>query len=172
MYQNNFNLNTLAYQITVNMYPNITSITGLDAGLSPYTNHILCEFRGQNTNWVRTGIAQEGAETRNNRYWRIKFDFYNSSVSGVFDVESARRTGNIFLPSQEIYNVNFYYQTSTTNLDVANATKIDWTTQLNLERQFDDNYNQAPVSNYTEYSTNDVSTSTTNTNVEYGTQTA
>ena len=76
------------------------------------------------------------------------------------------------MPSQEIYNVNFYYQTSTTNLDVANATKIDWTTQLNLERQFDDNYNQAPVSSYTEYSTNDVSTLTTNTNVEYGTQTA
>ena len=71
-----------------------------------------------------------------------------------------------------IYNVNFYYQTSTTNLDVANATKIDWTTQLNLERQYDDNYNQAPVSSYTEYSNNDVSTSTTNTNVEYGTQTA
>ena len=172
MYQGNFNLNTLAYQITVVMYPNITSITGLDAGSSPYTNHILCEFRGQNTNWVRTGIAQEGTGTRNNRYWSVKFTFYNSSVSGVFDVEGARRAGNIFLPSQEIYNVDFYYQTSTTNLDVANATKIDWTTQLNLERQYDDNYNQAPVSSYTEYSNNDVSTSTTNTNVEYGTQTA
>ena len=169
MYQGNFNLSSALFQITVNMYPNITSITGLDAGSSPYTNHILCEFRGQNTNWVRTGIAQEGTGTRN---WRVKFNFYNSSFSGVFDVESARRTGNIFLPSQEIYNVNFYYQTSTTNLDVANATKIDWTTQLNLERQYDDNYNQAPVSSYTEYSNNDVSTSTTNTNVEYGTQTA
>tara|TARA_R100000773_G_C4217030_1_gene115576 strand:+ start:194 stop:724 length:531 start_codon:yes stop_codon:yes gene_type:complete len=176
MYQGNFNLSSALYQITVDMYPNITSVTGLEPGTADgggsYTNHILCEFRGQNTNWVRTGIAQEGTGTRNNRYWRVRFQFYNSSFNGVFDVESARKTGNIFLPSQEIYNVNFYYQTSTTNLDVANATKIDWTTQLNLERQYDDNYNQAPVSSYTEYSTNDVSTSTTNTNVEYGTQTA
>ena len=76
MYQGNFNLSSALFQITVNMYPNITSITGLDAGSSPYTNHILCEFRGQNTNWVRTGIAQEGTGTRNNRYWRVKFNFY------------------------------------------------------------------------------------------------
>lgn len=78
----------------------------------------------------------------------------------------------MFLPSEEMYNVTFYYQTSETNLDVANATKIDWTEQLYLQREFDDQYNQAPVSSYTEYSANDVSSSTTNTNVEYGTQTA
>ena len=71
-----------------------------------------------------------------------------------------------------MYNVTFYYQTSRTNLNVASATKIDWTEQLYLQRQTDDLYNQAPVSSYTEYSANDVSSSTTNTNVEYGTQTA
>ena len=71
-----------------------------------------------------------------------------------------------------MYNVSFYYQTSTTNLNVASAIKIDWVEQLYLQRQYDDQYNQAPVSSYTQYSTNDVSSSTTNTNVEYGTQTA
>lgn len=173
MYQINFNSATALYQKDLFFYINIHSITGLDDITSPFTNRILAEFRGVNTNWVRTGIAQEGAGTRNNdRYWRIKFSLYNSSADGVFDTTGARDSGNVFLPSEEMYNVSFYYQTSTSNLDVANATKIDWTEQLYIQREYDDQYNQAPVSSYTQYSTNDVSSSTTNTNVEYGTQTA
>ena len=173
MYQINFDSATALYVKTVDFYINIYSITGLNDSTHPFTNHILAEFRGVNTNWVRTGIAQEGVGSRNNdRYWRIRFDFFNTSYYGVWDVTGARDSGQVFLPSEEMYNVSFYYQTNTSNLDVANATKIDWTEQLYIQREYDDQYNQAPVSSYTQYSTNDVSSSTTNTNVEYGTQTA
>ena len=173
MYQVNFDSATALYQKDLFFYINIHSITGLDDITSPFTNYILAEFRGVNTNWVRTGIATQASTDRNNeRYWKIKFALYNSSFNGVVDVTGARDSGNVFLPSEEMYNVSFYYQTNTSNLDVANATKIDWTEQLYIQREYDDQYNQAPVSSYTQYSTNDVSSSTTNTNVEYGTQTA
>lgn len=171
MYQVNFTDADGVSQIDVDMYPNITSITGFLPSASPYSINILCRFIGVTTNWSRTGIAQAGSNTRNNRYWRIKFSLFSSSLSGVLDVESARRNGQVFLPSQEIYNVEFYHQTSTTNLDVASATKIDWQTQINVDRQTDDPYNQAPVSSFTQYTDNDL-TSVANTNVEYGTQTA
>ena len=172
MYQINFNSASALFQKQLYFYINVASITGIEDTTSPFTNVILAEFRGVNTNWVRTAIAPEGTGNRNNRFWRLGFQLYNSSYNGLFDSETLRRTGNVFLPSEEMYNVTFYYQTSETNLDVANATKIDWTEQLYLQREFDDQYNQAPVSSYTEYSANDVSSSTTNTNVEYGTQTA
>jgi hypothetical protein len=173
MYQVNFNSATALYQKDLNFYINIHSITGLDDTTATFTNFILAEFRGTNTNWVRTAIGTGDSSSRNNqRYWNIKFSLYNSSFSGAFDTTGARNSGNVFLPSEEVYNVTFYYQTSTTNLDVANATKIDWCEQLFIQRQFDDQYNQAPVSSFTQYTTNDVSSTTTNTNVEYGTQTA
>ena len=175
MYQVNFNSATALYQKDLNFYINIHSITGLDDTIaSPlFTNFILAEFRGVNTNWVRTAIGTGDSTSRNNqRYWNINFSLYNSSFGGVFDATGVRTAGNVFLPSEEMYNVTFYYQTSTSNLDVANATKIDWTEQLYIQREYDDQYNQAPVSSFTEYSANDVSSSTTNTNVEYGTQTA
>ena len=173
MYQVNFNSATALYQKELNFYINIHSITGLDDTTATFTNFILAEFRGVNTNWVRTSIGTGDSNSRNNeRYWRIKFNLYNSSYNGAFDTTGARDSANVFLPSEEMYNATFYYQTSITNLDVANATKIDWTEQLYLQREFDDQYNQAPVSSFTEYSANDVSSSTTNTNVEYGTQTA
>jgi hypothetical protein len=173
MYQINFNTDSAIYVLNLNLYINLYSITGLEDNTHPFTNVILTEFRGVNTNWVRTGIAVSGAGTRNkNRYWKLKYGLYNSSFNGVFDAESTRQAGNIFLPSEEMYNISFYYQTSSTNLDVANATKIEWTEQLYIQRQYDDDYNQAPVSSFTEYTDNDVSSTTTNTNVEYGTQTA
>jgi hypothetical protein len=112
------------------------------------------------------------AANRNDRFWRIGNQLYNTSYNGLLDSTLLRQDGSVFLPSEEMYNVSFYYQTSTTNLNVASAIKIDWVEQLYLQRQYDDQYNQAPVSSYTQYSTNDVSSSTTNTNVEYGTQTA
>ena len=173
MYQINFNSASALFQKDLNFYINIHSITGLDDTTATFTNLILAEFRGVNTNWVRTAIGTGDAASRNNeRYWNIKFSLYNSSFNGVFDAEGVRTAGNVFLPSEEMYNVTFYYQTSTSNLDVANATKIDWTEQLYIKREFDDQYNQAPVSSYSQYSANDVSCSTSNTNVEYGTQTA
>ena len=173
MYQINFDSATALYQKNLNFYINIHSITGLDDTTATFTNFILAEFRGVNTNWVRTAIGTGDSTSRNNqRYWNINFSLYNSSFNGVFDATGVRTAGNVFLPSEEMYNVTFYYQTSTSNLDVANATKIDWSEQLYIQREFDDQYNQAPVSSFTEYSANDVSSSTTNTNVEYGTQTA
>ena len=172
MYQINFNSASALFTKQLYFYIDVESITGIEDTTSPFTNVILVEFRGVNTNWVRTGIAPKGTANRNNRYWRLGFQLYNSSYNGLFDSEALRKTGNVFLPSEEMYNATFYYQTSITNLDVANATKIDWTEQLYLQREFDDQYNQAPVSSFTEYSANDVSSSTTNTNVEYGTQTA
>ena len=173
MYQVNFDSATAVYTKAVDFYINIYSITGLDDSTHPFTNLILAEFRGVNTNWVRTGIATGDSVSRNNeRYWKLTFNFFNSSYYGVWDVTGARDAGKVFLPSEEMYNVSFYYQTSASNLDVANATKIDWTEQVYIQREYDDQYNQAPVSSYTQYSTNDVSSSTTNTNVEYGTQTA
>ena len=173
MYQINFNSSTALYQRDLKFYINIHSFTGLDDISIPFTNFILCEFRGVNTNWVRTAIGTGTALSRNNeRYWNINFSLYNSSFNGVFDSTGVRTAGNVFLPSEETYNVTFYYQANTTNLDVANATKIDWTEQLFIQREFDDQYNQAPVSSFSEYSANDVSNLTTNTNVEYGTQTA
>ena len=171
MYQINFTTSDI-HTKQLYFYINIKSITGLDDSSSPFTNVILAEFRGVNTNWVRTAIAPEGTGNRNNRFWRLGYQLYNTSFNGLLDSEALRKTGNTFLPSEEMYNVTFYYQTSRTNLNVASATKIDWTEQLYLQRQTDDLYNQAPVSSYTEYSANDVSSSTTNTNVEYGTQTA
>tara|TARA_R100000808_G_scaffold5448_1_gene16607 strand:- start:8 stop:526 length:519 start_codon:yes stop_codon:yes gene_type:complete len=172
MYQINFNSATALYTKSLFFYINIKSLTDL-VDSHPFTYNILTEFRGVNTNWVRTAIAPKGPDgSRNNRYWRIGYSLYNSSYNGLLDGTLLRQEGNIFLPSEEMYNVSFYYQTSTSNLDVANATKIDWTEQLYIQREYDDQYNQAPVSSYTQYSTNDVSSSTTNTNVEYGTQTA
>tara|TARA_R100000900_G_scaffold10612_1_gene9862 strand:+ start:1100 stop:1618 length:519 start_codon:yes stop_codon:yes gene_type:complete len=172
MYQINLNSETAVYDKQLYFYINIKSITGLDDSSSPFTNVVLAEFRGTNTNWVRTAIAPKGTANRNNRFWRLGYQIYNTSFNGLLDSEALRKTGNVFLPSEEVYNVTFYYQTSTTNLDVANATKIDWCEQLFIQRQFDDQYNQAPVSSFTQYTTNDVSSTTTNTNVEYGTQTA
>ena len=178
MYQVNFTDADGVSTVVTSMYPNITSITGFAPGSAPYSKYILCRFTGVPTNWSRTAIAlfptESGVEhdNRYTRYWEIKFTYYSSSVNGLFDTTGNRVAGGVFLPSQEIYNVEFYHQTSSTNLDVASATKIDWATQINIDRQSDDPYNQAPISSYTEYSTNDVSSSTTNTNVEYGTQTA
>ena len=86
--------------------------------------------------------------------------------------ENDKLTTPLPLPyNGEIYNVEFYHQTSSTNLSIGAATKIDWQTQINIDRQTDDPYNQAPVSSFTQYTDNDL-TSVANTNVEYGTQTA
>ena len=173
MYQVDFT-NTGITTVGLDMYPNITSLTGLLPGTSPYTYKILCGFRGRNTNWFRTGIAQEGTGSRNSRYWRARFTFYSSSFNGLFDQVALRQSGNIFLPSQEIYDVEFYYQTSDTNLSIGAATKIDnYINVINVDRQTDDLYNQAPISSYTQYTDNDLTPiQIYNTNVEYGTQTS
>ena len=172
MYQINFNSDSAVYSKQLYFYINIKSLTDL-VDSYPFTYSILVEYRGVNTNWVRTAIAPKGvAANRNDRFWRIGNQLYNTSYNGLLDSTLLRQDGSVFLPSEEMYNVSFYYQTSTTNLNVASAIKIDWVEQLYLQRQYDDQYNQAPVSSYTQYSTNDVSSSTTNTNVEYGTQTA
>ena len=173
MYQINFTTSAI-HSKQLYFYINIKSITNLNDPSIPFTYIILAEFRGVNTNWVRTALAPKSTDinNRNNRYWRLGYQLYNTSFNGLLDSEALRLSGNVFLPSEEMYNVTFYYQTSTTNLDIANATKIDWTEQLYLQREADDLYNQAPVSSFTEYTTNDVSSTTTNTNVEYGTQTA
>jgi hypothetical protein len=168
MYQVNFT-GAGATTIITSMYPNISSITGFLPSSSKY---ILCSFTGVSTNWFRTAIAVQATDKRFTRYWELKLTFYSTSYNGLFDTTGNRVAGGVFLPSQEIYNVQFYHQTSSTNLSIGSATLIDWATQINIDRQTDDPYNQAPVSSYTEYSTNDVSSSTTNTNVEYGTQTA
>lgn len=177
MYQVNFTDADGISTLDTSMFPNITSITGLLPGNAPYSIYILCTFTGVTTNWFRSAIAIYPVlsgpqhDNRYNRYWKLQFTFYSTSLNGLFDTVSARTAGGVFLPSQEIYNVEFYHQTSNTNLSIGNATKIDWQTQINIDRQSDDPYNQAPVSSFTQYTDNDL-TSVANTNVEYGTQTA
>ena len=94
MYQVNFNSATALYQKDLNFYINIHSITGLDDTIaSPlFTNFILAEFRGVNTNWVRTAIGTGDSTSRNNqRYWNINFSLYNSSLG--FEELAALRIG-------------------------------------------------------------------------------
>ena len=151
------------------LYENLDSLGVKNKDTFDNTNLILVEFRGQTTNWNRTVITLAPPYVeRNTRTWGVRFELVKTNWLGIMDSEAQRRLGKVFLPQPEIYNINFYYQTSTTNLDVNNATKIDLTSQINLERTIDDSFNDAPVSSYTEYTDNDVVDGKNNTNIEYG----
>jgi hypothetical protein len=156
----------------VNTFENLTSLGVKFVN----TEYILAEFIGRNTNFYRTVnfISNTYPYETNNRYWTLDFDIFSTGNNGVtvVDTDAWRRSGKVFLQSPEIYKMNWYINPTFTNLDVANCTSIGLTTILNLERTIDDPYFLAPVVEYDEYATNDVSSTTTNTNVEYGTQTA
>mgnify|MGYP003111656904 CR=1 FL=1 len=160
----------------VNTFENLNSY-GLNVNtIHGNTEYILVEFIGRNTNFYRTAnfISNTYPYDANSRYWALDFDIFSTGDNGstVVDTNAWRRSGKVFLKSPEIYTMNWYVNPTFTNLDVANCTSIGLTTVLNLERTIDDPYVSAPVITYSEYATNDVSPSTNNTNVEYGTQTA
>lgn len=141
------------------------------------TEYIACKFIGRNTNYTRTINFKSGDDypypKMNNRYWELEFNILATGNDGVtiVDTEANRRQGYVFLKSPEIYEMTWYINPTYSDLDSDNWTPIGLTTILNLKRTIDDPYVSAPVVEYTEYTTNDVSSSTTNTNIQYGTQT-
>jgi hypothetical protein len=152
----------------LNLYEDIASTGLTNEDGSGNTNRILLEFIGERTNWNRTVITYiGGAFPRNSRSWTIGCEVWKTNWLTIIDTEAQRKAGSVFLPQPEIYTINFYYQASTTNLDISNATKINLTARLNTERVVDDPYNQAPVSAYTEYTDNDL-TDGSNENMQYG----
>ena len=160
------------FKETYHMYEDLSSLGVKKETSNGVEYRILLEFRGQTTNWTRTVIAYAAPYLIvNDRSWKIPFEIAKYNWLQIMDSEAQRRAGIVYLPQPEIYNVNFYYQTSTTNLDVSSATKIDITEQLVTKRTIDNpalGYNDAPVSYYTEYTDNDVVDGKNNTNIQYG----
>tara|TARA_R100001594_G_scaffold100633_1_gene135259 strand:+ start:4097 stop:4603 length:507 start_codon:yes stop_codon:yes gene_type:complete len=155
-------------KVGFDLYENLSSLGITDKNSLGVTNRILLEFVGETTNWKRTVISYAGvAYPRTDRYWNISFAIWETNFLNTVDSEAQRIIGSVFLPQPEMYTINFYYQTSTTNLDTSNATKIDLTSRLNTERVVDDAWNQAPVSKFVEYTDNDL-TPGNNENMQYG----
>lgn len=157
---------------SINFYENLDSLGVTSEDNYGNTNLILLEFIGQTTNWKRTVITLAPPySVRTKRSWKIVFSIYKFNFLSVVDTEAQRRNGVVYLPQPEIYNINFYHQVSTTNLDINNANKIDITAQITTQRTVDNpaiGNNNSPVSFYSQYSENDVVDGKDNINIEYG----
>lgn len=160
----------------VDFYEDLTSlgVTFVDG------EYLACRLVGLNTNFTRSCnfvpyvVGDYYPYPRNSRYWKTQLRIFATGNNGITNVDQDfpyRREGNVFLSSPEIYLMTWYINPDYADLDYNNWTPIGLTTTLNLQRTVDDPYKSAPVTQYEEYTDNDVSSSTNNTNIQYGTQT-
>jgi len=190
MYQYNW-LNTGSVNKDFYFYENLKAYVDL-----PTDNYLLLKFRGLSTGYQRTCIAMpsNGDYTNptydiNDRYATFKISMYNSPVTSGganLDTESARKLGLIVLSTPEMYEVKYYYRGDYSlriHSSIVALTEIPELQSLfNITRAVDSSYIQAPVSSYTEYTDNDVTSqdittkglpaeADNNTIVQYGVQT-
>jgi hypothetical protein len=190
MYQYNW-INSGSVNKDFYFYENLKAYVDL-----PTDNYLLLKFRGLSTGYQRSCIAtpSNGDYTNptydiNDRYTLFKISMYASPVTsgGVnLDTESARKLGLIVLSTPEMYEVKYYYRSDYSlriHSSIGALTEIPELQSLfNITREIDSSYIQAPVSSYTEYADNDVTSQDitgkglpaeedNNTIVEYGVQT-
>jgi len=174
----------------LNLYENLKAYVDL-----PEDNFILLKFRGLNSNYQRSVIAKPANEdytnptyTINDRYAIFNITIFNSNTSGAVNLDTSayRLTSTIVLPSPEVYEITYYYRSDYSlriHSSIVALTEIpQLTSLLNVSREADAPNLQAPNSYYTQYATNDVTSTDISTyglpleaddkrDAEYGVQT-
>tara|TARA_R100000664_G_scaffold10000_3_gene16597 strand:+ start:137 stop:748 length:612 start_codon:yes stop_codon:yes gene_type:complete len=187
------NPSVINLRINISSYIDDSTISG---------KFIILKFRGRKTNFQRSCVAipSNGSYSsptydNNSRYWTLTFkDYYpgaDYTPGGSFNVDTSvkRLLGIMVLPSDEIYDITYWYNSSwATNLGTGSAA-VEITgisSILNVRTDpavFTANPGAAALSYYTEYTENDLSSvdmsadglpasaSVDNRDVQYGTET-
>ena len=184
---------------TINFYPNFSSYID-NSTLSG--KFIILKFRGRKTNFQRSCVAipSNGSYSspeydNNDRYWTITFKDYHPGAQytpgglGNVDYTAKKLLGILVLPSDEIYDITYWYNSAwAVSLGQgSSAVEITGISSILSVRTdaatFPSNMGSAALSYYTEYTENDLSSvdmsgnglpasaSVDNRDAQYGTET-